>query len=112
MDISFRTRRLMRTFNSRDSLARHFGDRMARTIMIRLAVLKSAANLSLVPHTRPERLHQLAGRRSGQFAVDLIHPQRLIFTPNHDPIPRRQEDGAIDRERVTSIRIEEVVDYH
>ena len=84
---------------------------MARTIMMRLAVLKNARVLSLVPTSRPERLHQLRQNRSGQFAVDLVHPYRLVFVLNHDPIPRN-EDGGIDRDRVTAITIIEVVDYH
>ena len=111
MDITFRTRRLERTFNSQRELNRAYGSRMARTIMMRLAVLKNARNVSLVPTSRPDRLHQLTGDRRGQFAVDLVHPRRLIFAPSHNPIPRK-EDGGIDRDRVTAITIIEVVDYH
>ena len=111
MDISFRTRRLERTFNSERELNRAYGGRTARTIMMRLAVLKNARVLSLVPTSRPDRLHQLIGNRRGQFAVDLAHPYRLIFVPNHDPVPLR-EDGGIDRDRVNAITIIEVVDYH
>ena len=111
MDIAFRTRRLRRTFNSQRELNRAYGNRMARTIMMRLAVLKNSHALSLVPTSRPDRLHQLSGNRSGQFAVDLVHPFRLIFAPNHDPTPLK-EDGGIDRDRVTAITIMEVVDYH
>ena len=111
VDIAFRTRRLERTFNSQRELDRTYGNRMARAIMMRLAVLKNAHTLSLVPASRPDRLHQLTGNRRGQFAVDLAHLFRLIFVPNHYPIPLR-DDGGIDRDRVTAITITEVVDYH
>ena len=84
---------------------------MAKAIQNRLAVLKNAHNLSLVPTIPPERLHQLTGNRKVQFAVDLVHPQRLVFEPNHDPIPVK-EDGGIDKGLVTTITIIEVVDYH
>ena len=84
---------------------------MARTIAIRLAVLKNARTLPLVPSTPPDRLHALIADRSGQYAVDLIHPRRLVFVPNHDPVPLR-EDGGLDRDRVTAITIMEVVNYH
>ena len=84
---------------------------MARTIMMRLAVLKNARALSIVPTSRPDRLHQLVGNRRGQFAVDLVHPCRLVFVPNHNPVPIR-EDGGIDRDKVTAITVIEVVDYH
>ncbi len=36
---------------------------------------------------------------------------RLVFVPDHDPIPTRA-DGGIDRTLVTKISITEVVDYH
>ena len=111
VQISFRTRRLARTFNSASSLTRRHGDRMARTIQMRLAVLKNARTLSQVPTTPPDRRHMLRGDRSGQYAVDLVHPYRLVFVPDHDPIPRR-EDGGVNLDEVTAITIIEVVDYH
>ena len=111
MDIAFSTRKLARTFNSGSALAKEYGDRMARTIQIRLAVLRNARTLALVPTSPPDRRHLLTGRRSGQYAVDLVHPFRLVFEPNHDPVPRT-EDGGIDINQVTAITIAEVVDYH
>ena len=84
---------------------------MAKAIMRRMAVLKAAGNLALVPTTKPERRHQLKGNREGAFAVDLIHPHRLVFEPNHEPMPLT-DDGGIDTERVTAIKILEVIDYH
>lgn len=84
---------------------------MARSIQRRLAVLRAARSLAQVPVTRPERLHELVGDRDGQFAVDLVHPHRLVFVPDHEPWPLAA-DGGIDRERVTAIVVLGVVDYH
>lgn len=84
---------------------------MAGVIKRRLSVLRSAETLSDVPTTKPERRHQLTGDRIGQYAVDLVHPKRLIFKPDHDPIPRRS-DGGIDTDRVSAVTLVEVVDYH
>ena len=84
---------------------------MAKVIAMRMAVLESARNLAEVPITPPNRRHQLVGDRDEQFAVDLVHPRRLVFAPDHDPVPRTG-DGGIDIERVTAIMIEDVVDYH
>lgn len=111
MDIAFRTRKLEKTFNSAGELQKAYGARMAKAIMIRLAVLKAARTLDLVPTTPPDRRHQLRGDRDEQFAVDLVHPRRLVFEPNHDPLPRK-DDGGIDVEQVTAITIIDVVDYH
>ena len=110
MDISFRTRKIEKTFNDAATLQRAYGAQ-AKAIARRMAVLKSARNLAEVPTTPPDRRHQLVGDRDEQFAVDLVQPRRLVFSPDHDPVPRR-DDGGIDVERVTAITIEDVVDYH
>lgn len=111
MEIFFKTRRLERIFNSKRNLKQSFGDRMCRVIQIRMAVLNNARNLSQVPSTPPDRRHILVGDRMGQYAVDLVHPRRLAFEPNHDPVPRLP-DGGVNLDEVTSITIIEVVDYH
>ena len=111
MDIVYSSRKLERTFNSEARLTQTYGVRMARTIMVRMAVLSAAPNLSFVPHLPPERLHQLKGNRDEQFTVDLTHNYRLVFIPNHDPVPRK-EDGGVNLERITAIIIDKVEDPH
>ena len=111
MDIAFRTRKIERTVNSDNALQKAYGSQMARTIKVRLAVLSASRNLAMMPTTPPDRRHQLRGDRDEQFAVDLVHPRRLVFEPNHKPLPRR-DDGGIDTEQVTAITIIDVVDYH
>ncbi len=111
MEIVFRATRLAKMFNSARDLQAKYGLDMARAIMKRLAVLKNARTLSEVPTDKPERRHQLSGRRSGQYAVDLVHPCRLVFKPDHEPLPRRA-DGGVDTDQVTAITIIEIVDYH
>ncbi len=111
MNIVFAGRKLEKTFNSVTALKRAFGDRMARTIAMRMAVFRNARTLSMVPVTKPDRRHQLEGGRAGQYAVDLVHPHRLVFKPNHDPMPRKKA-GGIDTDQVTAITVIEVIDYH
>ena len=111
MDISFQTRKLEKTFNSARKLEKTYGQRRAKAIMHRLAILREAESLDQVPVTPPDRRHQLHGDRAGQYAVDLVHPYRLVFTPHHDPVPRK-EDGDIDTAGVTVITILDVIDYH
>ena len=111
MEIAFRTRRLERTFNATDALQKTYGARTAKVIMMRMAVLRAARNLGLVPTTPPDRRHQLSGDRDERFAVDLVHPHRLVFEANHEPVPRK-DDGGIDTQQVTAITILDVVDYH
>jgi len=111
MDISYARTKLKKVFDSKTALVTTYGDAIAKKIAARMAVLKNSRTLNHVPTTKPERCHQLSEDRDEDFAVDLVHPHRLVFTPNHDPIPRK-EDGGIDKERVTAITIQEVVDYH
>lgn len=111
MEIDFKKTKLKRIFESESALKRKYGDRMARTIMMRIAILDASSCLAEVPTTKPDRCHQLTEDRDEQFAVDLVHPQRLIFEVDQDPIPRN-EDGGINKENVTAIVIIEVIDYH
>lgn len=111
MDITFATNKLGKIFAQEKALVRKYGPKMAKTIMIRMTVLKNARCLELVPTAPPPRRHQLTGDRDGEFAVDLVHPKRLVFRPYHDPVPET-EDGGIDASNVTAIEILEIVDYH
>lgn len=109
MDISFKTRKLERVFNSEYELKKKYGDRMARVIAMRLAVLKNAAALSDVPKTPPDRRHKLAGDRKEQYAVDLVHPHRLVFEPHRESA---QGGKIADTGSTDAITVIEVIDYH
>lgn len=111
MDISFVSTKLRKIFNSEKELNREYGTEQARTIMRRMATLKAAASLDDVPRLPPDRRHELTGDLQGHFAVDLKHPCRLLFLPNNDPLPKKA-DGGIDLQKVTTITITKVKDYH
>jgi proteic killer suppression protein len=55
--------------------------------------------------------HPLKGDRAGQFALDLAGGWRLVFAPDHEPCPTR-EQGGIDWSQVTIICIQFIGDYH
>ena len=109
MDIVFRTRRLARIFNSREALVKQYGSRQAQKIMTRMAVLRAAAKLGDVPSDRPDRCHALTGDRAGQYAVDLVHPYRLVFRPYSQQMDAASATSAVN---ITSIEIMGVEDYH
>ena len=111
MEVSVRTRSLAKALSSERELLKSYGRDMANVLRTRLGVLENASNLAAVPVERPVRRHLLRADRAGQFAVDLVHPYRLVFEPNHAPVPKRP-DGGIDTERITAVTIIEVVDYH
>jgi proteic killer suppression protein len=95
-------------------LEKQHGIIQAKKIRVRLAALQAADNLFAFwpPLRKPERCHELTGgKRAGQISMDLDHPNRLIFVPDHDPLPQREE-GGLDWERVTAIIILGIEDTH
>ena len=75
--------------------------------------LETALNLGdfLPPYNPPERCHELKMNRKGLFSMDLDHPYRLIFEPDHQPVPKL-EDGGTDWHAITAITILGVEDTH
>ena len=111
MDVTFRNTKLQKIFESESSLKRKYGPRRGIKISRHISHLRSLPNLAMVPTGGPFRCHQLSGDRDEQFAIDLVHPFRLVFEVEHNPIPR-DKFGGIDKGRVTAIRIKEVINYH
>src|ERR1700674_1336720 len=110
MDLSFATQRLTREFADERAMRRAYGDR-ANRLKRRLDFLAAAACLDDVPPVPPTRRHELTGDRRGNFAVDVTGNWRLVFRPNHDPVPQTA-DGGIDLKAMTAIEIIAVEDYH
>ena len=111
MTITFKKEKTQKIFNSEKLLRKEYGKENAKIINRRMAILKASVCLDDVPKGKPDRCHPLHGDRSGQFAVDLKHPFRLIFEPDHDPVPRK-ENGEADLTKIISIKIIGVEDYH
>jgi proteic killer suppression protein len=89
---------------------RRFGDQHWRLLKRRLVSLEAAANLAQLDGV-PGRCHSLRADRKGQFAIGLWKGYRLVFEPNDEP-PPLTESGELNREKVTRVLIDEVVDYH
>ena len=111
MEISFKTKKLEKECSTQKEAVRAYGSELAGVLMRRLTQIDAADCLADLPPTKPVRRHPLKGNRSGQFAVDLKYPFRLVFEPDHIPVPRLG-DGAVNLAMVTEIRILEVVNYH
>ncbi len=111
MDITFKTNKMTKIFNSSKELIKKYGPDTAGKIKIRLDFLEATETLEKVPVLPPHRRHELKGNRKGQFAVDLTGNYRLIFIPDHSPVPKK-DDGGLDLEHITAIIILDVEDYH
>ena len=77
---------------------RKYGTLMAEKIQHRIDEIAAASSVEYMIQFRIGRCHPLKGDRKDQYAVDLVHPQRLVFTKKGDEIQ--------------IANIEEIVDYH
>jgi len=113
MEITFATKGLMKQLSEEKVMVKTFGTIRAKKLKIVLTQLKAAPSLGVFapPMSPPHRCHELSGDRKGQLTVDLGHPYRLFFVPNHNPLPERAE-GGLDWKMVTSIVITEIEDPH
>jgi proteic killer suppression protein len=108
MDIDFKDKKLRELCEQRGLAERKLGAPCARKLLSRLGDLQAARCVTELPAGRP---HPLRGDRAGQFALDLEGGRRLVFEPDHNPVPAK-DDGGIDWGRVTRVRIVFVGDYH
>ena len=108
MNINFKNETWKDLCEQENLAQRKLGPKMAKKLRGRLADLMTASSVTELCTGRP---HPLTGDRAGQFALDLVHPNRLVFEPDHDPVPRT-EDGGIDWSQVTQVCIVWIGDYH
>jgi len=111
MQITFRNKKLQKSCSVKKEAIKAYGEKRASKLMQRLMELRAFGNLSQVPHQPPFRRHELSGKLKGTYAIDLDNPYRLLFVPDHEPLPKL-EDGGIDLKKVTSIQIVSIEDYH
>ncbi|HLI58576.1 MAG TPA: type II toxin-antitoxin system RelE/ParE family toxin [Solirubrobacteraceae bacterium] len=110
IDIGWLDRKLKRNCSSDRAGQRIFGPEQWTVLKRRIVSLEAAPTLAALEGV-PGRFHELSADRAGQFSLDLRGAYRLIFTPDHDPVPTLAE-GGINRSLVTKVVIVEVVDHH
>lgn len=98
MEIVYKNRDLKQLCKNFTAASKKYGDKMANIIQIRMKYIKSARCVEELLHLRIGRCHTIKEQRMGQYAMDLVHPYRLIFEKMGD---------------VTQIaRIVQIVDYY
>ena len=111
LKIEFNKKQLKDCLQSEVLTKREYGTRIAKSITLRLKSLSECNSLADVPTEKPDRCHELKGKRKNHFAVNLDKGRRLIFKVGHDPIPRK-EDGGIDKSEVFEIVVVEISDHY
>lgn len=110
MDVSYKSRKLEKQLTDPREMVKSFGQ-LARKVNQRLKELTDADNLAIIRTIQAARCHELTGDRKGELAVVVSGNYRMVFEPNHQPIPNK-DDGGLNWEEVTKIQINEIEDYH
>jgi plasmid maintenance system killer protein len=110
VEITYKSRKLEKQLTDPREMLKSFGQ-LAVKIKMRLKNLKDVDNIAVMRTIPAARCHELTGERKGELAVDVSGNYRMIFEPNHEPIPQKV-DGGLNWELVTKIQINEIEDYH
>ena len=111
MNLRFSSRKLERSVESFAAIKKNYGTR-ARQVDQRLDDLKTVASLDGMYEIPAAHCHELSADRPGEFAVSISPNHRIIFIPDHDPVPRK-DGGGIELSLVDSIVILAIgEDYH
>lgn len=98
MQIEYKNKNIEKICTHADAATKKYGPQMAEKIQMRIDQISAADSIEQMVNFNIGRCHLLKGNRSNQYAMDLIHPQRLIIT-------------KLDTEIQTTCIIE-IVDYH
>ena len=110
IDIRWSDHKLQKACATDKAGQRRFGADQWKVLKRRIVSLEAAVTLAALAGV-PGNCHQLSADRGGEFALDLRGSYRLLFVPDHDPVPALP-DGGIAESLVTKVLITEVVDYH
>lgn len=77
---------------------RTYGNEMSQKIQMRIDEIRAVDTVEEIIQYRIGRCYPLSNNRKGQYAVDLVHPYRLVF----------EKHGS----EVQIAHIMEIVDYH
>ena len=98
MNITYKTRKLEKICTDAKAAEKAHGWRMAKVIHQRIDQITAADSVEMLMNSHIGGCHQLEHNRKGQYAVDLVHPYRLVFEKHGDTIQ--------------IAHILEIIDYH
>ena len=98
MKITYKNNKIKKVCTNVSEAEKRHGIEMAEKIMLRIDQISAALSVEMMIQFRIGRCHQLKGNRKNQFAVDLVHPYRLVF----------EKMGT----EIQIANIIEIIDYH
>lgn len=98
MQVKYKNRNIEKVCTNASAASKKYGNEMAEKIHQRIDEIKAADNVEQMILFHIGRCHKLQGNRKDQYAVDLIHPRRLVF----------EKHGS----EIQIVNVLEIVDYH
>lgn len=98
MEITYKTKKIAKICTSAEEAEKKYNLAMAKKIDQRIGELIATDTVELLIENRIGRCHPLTGSRKGQYALDLVHPFRLVFEKQGD--------------KIQIAHILEITDYH
>lgn len=98
MDITYRNKKIERLCTDARVSDKTYGNEMSGKIQMRIDQIRAVDTVEEMILYHIGRCHPLTNNRKGQYAVDLVHPYRLVF----------EKHGNV----IQLAHIIEIVDYH
>lgn len=98
MEIEYQTKRIEKVCTNAAVAEKQYGLAMAEKIQMRIDQITAASSVEYLIQYHIGRCHPLHNNRRNQFAMDLVHPMRLVF----------EKRGA----DIQVANIVEITDYH
>ena len=98
MDIEYKNNGIKKLCTEASAAEKKYGREMAEKIQLRIDQILSADTVEQMIQYHIGRCHPLHQNRKNQYAVDLVHPLRLVF----------EKRGT----QIQIANITEIVDYH
>lgn len=107
MIVEYKSKKLKKECEDPKKAQKQYGKGIGIKLTQRVGELVAATSLLDIQYIQSARLHRLKGKRSDEYAIDLVHPFRLVIKPI------LKENGDLNElETIDIVRIEEVTDYH
>ena len=107
MIIQFKTKKLQKQCENPQEALKVFGLSIGNKLVQRVVELQAAVSLEDIKRIPAARLHRLQGNRRNEYAIDLVHPFRLILRPDLG-----EGQSINELSKIHIVQIEKVEDYH
>ena len=79
MEITYKNNKIRKICTDIKVAEKTYGAQMAEKIDMRIGEISAADTVEMMIQFRIGRCHPLTQNRKGQYAMDLVHPYRLVF---------------------------------